>query len=105
MVKSRVGDQLSIVRGQIDLTRPVVTLSSLRQWVQRHPSGAIETIHYDPANAERISLVGVEDDVKWQTVSGYGRGTRTFAGGGTSLLLLGIWLRRRRARSSVPPSP
>ena len=94
VVKAKAGDAVSIVRGQINLTRPQVTLPSLQQWVKRHPKGAVETIHYDPAHPDRISLVGVDRDIKWQTTAGYARGAVTFAVAGAGLLLLGIRLRR-----------
>ncbi|HYV56793.1 MAG TPA: DUF3592 domain-containing protein [Candidatus Nitrosopolaris sp.] len=104
VVKSRVGDELSIVRGQIDLPRPAVTLSSLRQWVRRHPTGDAETIHYDPARPVRISLVGVEDDIKWKTPSGYLRGAMTFAAPGGVLLLVGVAWRRAASGPTARPS-
>jgi hypothetical protein len=74
VVKSHVGNTIAIVQGQINLTRPRVTLLSLRTWVERHPNGAVETIHYDPADAQNISLVGADDEVRWQTTGGYLQG-------------------------------
>ena len=97
-VTSRVGDQVSVVRGQVNLTRPTVTLSSLQQWVRRHPTGAIESVHYDPAHPEHTSLVGVDDDLRWQTSAAYARGALTFAAIGAGLLVVGTWLRRRSAQ-------
>jgi hypothetical protein len=101
LVKSQVGDMLSVVEGQIDLTRPTVTLASLEAWVKHHPAGTVETIHYDPAHPDRISLVGVEDDIKWQTAAGYVRGALVFALLGAALLLSGICARRFAARASA----
>ena|SRR5690242_9616688 len=97
LVKSQVGDRLSIARGQIDLTRPRVTPGSLREWVKHHPAGTVETIHYDPARPDRISLVGVEDDIKWQTTASYMHGALVFALLGAALLLSGIVVRRSTA--------
>jgi hypothetical protein len=70
-VTARVGDTVSVVRGQIDLTVPAVTRGSPEGWVRRHPSGTTETIHYDPTDPERISLVGVDDDVSTKTPAAY----------------------------------
>jgi hypothetical protein len=100
-VTAKAGDTVSVVRGQINLTRPTVTLLSLQQWVMRHPKGAVETIHYDPAHPDRISLVGVDRDIKWQTTAGYGRGAATFGVAGAGLLLLGTRLRRAASRGNV----
>ena len=101
VVKAKAGDTVSIVRGQINLTRPKVTQPSLQQWVKRHPKGAVETIHYDPAHPDRISLVGVDRDIKWQTTAGYAGGAVTFAVAAAGLLLLGIRLRRGASRGNV----
>jgi hypothetical protein len=101
VVKAKVGDAVSIVRGQINLTRPKVTLPSLQQWVKRHPKGTVETIRYDPAHPQRISLVGVDRDIKWQTTAGYARGAGTFAVAGAGLLLLGSRLRRGASGGSA----
>ena len=98
LVKSKVGDTLSVVRGQIDIPPPTVTLTVLRQWVTQHPNGIVETIHYDPAYPERISLVGIDDDLKWHTTAGYAEGAVVFAVGGAGLLLFGSFLRRARSR-------
>ena len=88
---------LSIVRGQIDIPRPTVTLGSLQEWVKHDPAGTVETIHYDPTHPDRISLVGMEDDIKWQTTAGYTRGALVFAMLGAGLLLSGILVRRSSA--------
>jgi hypothetical protein len=101
LVKAKVGDMLSIVSGQIDLTRPTVTLGALEAWVKRHPTGTVETIHYDPAHPERISLVGMEDDIKWQTPAGYVRGALVFALLGAGLLLAGRYARRFATRAAA----
>jgi len=37
-LRSNVGDMLSIVQGQIALTRRTVTLASLEAWVKQHPT-------------------------------------------------------------------
>ena len=92
---------LSIVRGQIALTRHTVTLASLEEWVKHHPTGTVETIHYDPAHPDRISLVGVDADIKWQTAAGYVRGALVFAGLGGALLLSGMALRSFIARRAA----
>ena len=102
VVKSKAGNTVSIVRGEINLTRPQVTLSSLQGWVRRHPTGTVETIHYDPAHPQRISLVGVDDDITWQTTAGYARGAVTFAVAGAGLLLLGTRLRRAPSSANIP---
>jgi hypothetical protein len=94
VVTATVGNTVSVVSGQIDLTSPRVTLSSLRQWVARHPDASVATIHYDPARPGHISLVGLADDLTWQTPAGYAHGTVTFAIPGIGLLLLGMRLRR-----------
>jgi hypothetical protein len=95
VVKTTVGNAVSVVRGQIDLTRRKVTLESLQGWVKRHPSGAVETVHYDPADPHRISLVGADDDVRWQTTGGYVQGALVFGVAGVGMLLVGVALRRR----------
>ena len=100
-VQARVGDTLSVVRGQIDIPRPTVTLGSLREWVKHHPTGTLATIHYDPAHPDRISLVGVDADIKWQTTAGYVRGALVFAVIGAGLLLLGIVVRGSTARRAA----
>jgi uncharacterized protein DUF3592 len=104
VVKAKAGNTLVIVRGQVNLTRPQVTLSSLQQWVKRHPNGTVATIHYDPARPERISLVGLDDDITWQTTAGYARGAATFAVAGVALVLLGIHLRRTASSGTIPAS-
>jgi hypothetical protein len=80
-------------------TRPPVTLASLREWVKHDPTGTVETIHYDLAHPDRISLVGMEDDIKWQTTAGYARGALVFALLGVALLLSGICVRRFASRT------
>jgi len=74
-------------------------LLSLRTWDERHPNGAVETIHYDPADAQNISLVGADDEVRWQTTGGYLQGALIFAVAGVGLLLVGL-----RVRSAAQPS-
>jgi uncharacterized protein DUF3592 len=107
VAKTAVGNAVSVVRGQIALTRPKVTLVSLQGWVKRHPNGAVETVHYDPADPHRISVVGVDDDVRWQTTGGYVQGALVFGLAGVGLLLVGVALRRRTqtGTSTVPHAP
>jgi len=100
-VKAQAGNVVSIVRGQIDLTRRPVTLGALQTWVRRHPEGASVTIHHDPADAHRISLVGVDDDIRWQTSGGYLQGALVFGAFGLALLCAGRALKNRRARAEV----
>ena len=100
-LRSNVGDMLSIVRGQIALTRPTVTLASLEAWVKQHPTGTVATIHYDPGHPDRVSLVGMEDEIKWQTAAGYVQGALVFAALGGALLLSGKALHSFVARRAA----
>ncbi len=93
---ARVGDTASVVRGQIEITTPAVSRASLARWVNRHPSGTSETIHYDPADPDRISLVGVDDDVATKTPAAYLRAATTFASIGAGLVVAGGFVRRGR---------
>jgi hypothetical protein len=101
-VTSRVGDTVSVVRGRIEITLPAVSLGSVRQWVRRHPDGATETIHWDPADPGRISLAGVDDDVSTRTPGAYARAAAIFAALGGVFLAGGVLARRREeARASA----
>jgi hypothetical protein len=94
-VTSRVGDTVSVVSGQIDITAPAVSLASLQTWVRAHPDGTTQAIHYDPADPERLSLVGTDDVVVIRTPAAYVRGAATFAALGAALLACGLLVRRR----------
>ena len=46
---------------------PRVTLARMREWIGRHPAGSRLRIHYDPANAENLSLAGEDDELRTGT--------------------------------------
>jgi hypothetical protein len=102
VVTSKIGDTLSIADGQINLTRPAVTPLALRSWVKQHPNGTTERVHYDPADPDRISLAGADDNLRWQTTAAYRRGALVAALGGAVLLGLGIRARRAGRAPAVP---
>lgn len=40
-----------------------LTVAQMRKWVNRHPSGSRQTIHFNPSRPEEISLAGAEEDL------------------------------------------
>jgi hypothetical protein len=83
---------------QIVLGKPKVTLGMLREWVKRHPRGSLQTVHYNPANPQQISLAGADEDLQISTAEGQLSIGRTFFFTGIGLLLAGM-LARKRVRS------
>ena len=63
--------------------------------------GTVAKIHYDPGHPDRVSLVGMEDEIKWQTAAGYVQGALVFAALGVALLLSGKALSNFVARRAA----
>jgi len=61
----------------------------------------VAKIHYDPGHPDRVSLVGMEDEIKWQTAAGYVQGVLVFAALGVALLLSGKALSNFVARRAA----
>ena len=84
---------------QIELTKPKVTVVMQREWVRLHPPGSFLTVHYDPADPHRISLVGADAGLQKTTPA-----EQLFIGQGLFLsgmaLLLLAMLARKRSESS-----
>jgi hypothetical protein len=52
---------------RIVLISPKVTRDKLIRWTSLHPKGSMQTIHYNPANPQQISLAGADDDIQENT--------------------------------------
>jgi hypothetical protein len=79
---------------------PRVTEAKMQDWIARHPSGSMLTIHYDPSNPNAISLAGADDEL--QKVPPYDRlliGVLLTAGG-LALVAAGKIVGRRSVSKS-----
>jgi hypothetical protein len=41
-----------------------VTVAGMHAWIARHPSGSVLTVHYDSSDANRISIVGADGELR-----------------------------------------
>lgn len=98
--KKTVGSPVFQSNKQIVLGKPKVTLGMLRDWVNRHPRGSQQTVHYNPADAHQISLAGADDDLQVSTAGGQLAIGRTLFFTGIGLLLAGM-LARKRVRNTT----
>lgn len=91
------GSIVFVSNGQIQWTKPTVTVAMLRDWTHLHPRGSSLTIHYDPADPHLISLVGADAGLQKNTPA-----EQLFVGQGLFLsgivvLLAGMFARNRAA--------
>jgi hypothetical protein len=52
---------------RIVLVPPKVTRDKLIRWISLHPKGSMQTIHYNPADPQQISLAGADDNIREHT--------------------------------------
>lgn len=95
-----VGSPVFESNKQIVLGKPEVTLGMLRDWVNRHPRGSHQTVHYNPADPHQISLAGADHDLQISTAGGQLAIGRTLFFIGIGLLLAGM-LARNRVRNTT----
>jgi uncharacterized protein DUF3592 len=84
---------------QIELTKAKVSVAMLQAWTRAHPRGSSLTIHYDPADPHRISLVGADVSLQKNTPAeqlSVGQGLFLF---GMALFLFAMFARKRAETS------
>ena len=89
------GSIVFVSNKQIELTKPKVTVAMLRDWTRAHSRGTSLTIHYDPADPHRISLVGADAGLQKNTPAeqlSIGQGLFL---SGMALLLFAMFARKR----------
>lgn len=89
------GSIVFVSNRQIELTKPKVTVAMQRDWARLHPPGSLLTVHYDPADPHRISLVGADASLQKNTPA-----EQLFIGqglflSGIALLLVAIFARKQ----------
>jgi Protein of unknown function (DUF3592) len=94
------GSRVFESKRQILLTRPAVTVGQIAGWVQHHPRGSTQTIHYNPANPHEISLAGADAELQANKPEDQLRVGQVFALIGIALVLGGS-AAQKRARNSV----
>jgi len=94
------GSRVFESKRQILLTRPALTVGQIAAWVQRHPRGSTQTIHYNPANPHEISLAGADAELQTNKPEDQLRVGQVFALIGIALVLGGS-AAQKRARNSV----
>lgn len=76
---------------------PKLTVASMRDWVARHPTGALLELHYNPARPDEISLADADQELRTSDPADYLR----FGLLACALSLAFIAAGSRRARSAV----
>jgi Protein of unknown function (DUF3592) len=94
------GSRVFESKRQILLTRPAVTVGQIAAWVQRHPRGSTQTIHYNPTNPRDISLAGADAELQTNKPEDQLRIGKVFALIGI-VLVLGGSASQKRARNSA----
>jgi len=98
--KKTVGSPVFESNKQILLGKPKVTLGMLQDWVNRHPRGSLQTVHYNRANPHQISLARADADLQINTAEGQLAIGRTFLFIGIGLPLAGM-LARKMVRNTT----
>jgi hypothetical protein len=94
------GSRVFQSKRQILLTQPAVTVEQIAGWVQRHPRGSTQTIHYNPTNPHEISLAGADAELQTNKPEDQLRVGEVFALIGIALVLGGS-AAQKRARNSA----
>jgi hypothetical protein len=95
------GSRVFQSKRQIVLTRPPVTVEQIAGWVQRHPRGSTQTIHYNPANPHEISLAGADSELQANKPEDQLKVGGLFALLGTILVFAGSAAQKRAKNSAV----
>jgi hypothetical protein len=98
--KKTVGSPVFQSSKQIVLWKPKVTLGILQDWVNRHPRGSLQTVHYNRVDLQQISLAGADEDLQISTAGGQLAIGRTLFFTGISLLFAAM-LARKRVRDTA----
>jgi hypothetical protein len=94
------GSRVFQSKRQILLTQPPVTVGQIVVWVQRHPRGSTQTIHYNPTNPHEISLAGADNELQANKPEDQLRVGEVFALIGIALVFGGS-AAQKRARNSA----
>ena len=82
-------------------TRSQAMVERMTNWMNAHRKGTSMTVHYDPADPNRISLAGDDEEIQTHTARTKLQATQVLAGAGLASLLLAFMVRGRRSSGSA----